>query len=107
MADETITTTGIAAHGASRLPWVEIDSFNLELKDEEEFLGDRAARAPSEKTSKSGESRCANLAKTHSVRSFPKTSARRSSTPSLAVTMLKPRSSSTVPSKISRRSSPT
>jgi hypothetical protein len=45
MTDETITTTGIAAHGASRLPWVEIDSFNLELKDEEGFLGDRASKA--------------------------------------------------------------
>jgi hypothetical protein len=45
MTDETITTTGIAAHGASRLPWVEIDSFNLELKDEEGFLGDRANKA--------------------------------------------------------------
>src|SRR5438270_8526483 len=44
MADETITATGIAAHGASRLTWVEIDSFNLELKDEEGFLGDRASK---------------------------------------------------------------
>src|SRR5438477_13107859 len=44
MADETITTTGIAAHGASRLTWVEIDSFNIELKDEEGFLGDRASK---------------------------------------------------------------
>src|SRR4030095_14029955 len=44
MTDETITTTGIAAHGASRLPSVEIDSFNLELKDEEGFLGDRASK---------------------------------------------------------------
>src|SRR4051812_13046802 len=45
MRDETIATTGIAAHGASGLPWVEIDSFNLELKDEEGFLGDRANKA--------------------------------------------------------------
>lgn len=45
MTDETITTTGIVAHGASRLPWVEIDSFNLELKDDEGFLGDRASKA--------------------------------------------------------------
>ncbi|MCK1514121.1 ROK family protein [Bradyrhizobium sp. 190] len=45
MRDETITTSGIAAHGASRLPWVEIDSFNLELKDEEGFLGDRVNKA--------------------------------------------------------------
>jgi hypothetical protein len=45
MTNETITTTGIVAHGASRLPWVEIDSFNLELKDEEGFIGDRASKA--------------------------------------------------------------
>src|SRR5437667_12762054 len=44
MADEKITTTGIAAHGASRLPSVEIDSFNIELKDDEGFLGDRASK---------------------------------------------------------------
>jgi hypothetical protein len=45
MADETITTTGIAAHGASRLPSAEIDTFNIELKDEEGFLGERAIYA--------------------------------------------------------------
>src|SRR5438270_12156500 len=44
MADEKITTTGIAAHGASRLPSVEIDSFNIELKDDDGFLGDRASK---------------------------------------------------------------
>src|SRR5258705_6271955 len=44
MADETITTTAIAAHGASRLRSVEIDSYNIELKDEEGFLGDRATK---------------------------------------------------------------
>ena len=44
MADEKITTTGIAAHGASRLPSVEVDSFNIELKDDEGFLGDRASK---------------------------------------------------------------
>src|SRR5215831_9744541 len=44
MANETITTTGIATHGASRLPSVEVHSFNIELKDEEGFLGDRASR---------------------------------------------------------------
>ena len=42
MADDVITTTGIARHGASRLPSVEIDSLNIELKDEDGFLGDRA-----------------------------------------------------------------
>ena len=44
MAEATITTTGIAAHGASRLPSVEIDSFNIELTDDEGFLGDRASK---------------------------------------------------------------
>jgi hypothetical protein len=44
MADDTITTSGIAVHGASRLPSVEIDSFNIELKDEEGYLGDRASK---------------------------------------------------------------
>ncbi|MFB9268869.1 ROK family protein [Bradyrhizobium erythrophlei] len=44
MADDIATTTGIARHGASRLPSVDIDSFNLELKDEDGFLGDRASK---------------------------------------------------------------
>src|SRR5215813_13208733 len=44
MADDVITTTGIAHHGATRLPSVEVDSFNMELKDDEGFLGDRASK---------------------------------------------------------------
>jgi hypothetical protein len=44
MAEDIITTTGIARHGASRLPSVEVDSFNVELKDDEGFLGDRASK---------------------------------------------------------------
>jgi hypothetical protein len=44
MAEDVITTTGIAHHGAARLPSVEVDSFNLELKDDEGFLGDRASK---------------------------------------------------------------
>ena len=43
-AEATITTTGIAALGASRLPSVEVDSFNIEQTDEEGFLGDRASK---------------------------------------------------------------
>ncbi len=34
----------VAAHGASRLPSVEVDSYNLEIKDDEGFLGDRASK---------------------------------------------------------------
>ncbi len=44
MMDETLNTTGIAAHGAARLPSVDVDSFNIELKGEKGFLGDRATR---------------------------------------------------------------
>src|SRR5215831_2662443 len=44
MADETTTTTGIAAHGAPRLSSVDVDSFNIELKGEKGFIGDRASR---------------------------------------------------------------
>jgi hypothetical protein len=39
---ETLAT--VATHGASRLPSVEVDSYNVELKDDEGFLGDRASR---------------------------------------------------------------
>jgi len=43
--DELVkTTTGIAQHGAGRLPSVEVDSFNIEIKDDEGFLGDRASK---------------------------------------------------------------
>jgi len=45
MAEDLINTTGIAGHGASRLPSVDVDSFNIELKDEDGFLGDRASKA--------------------------------------------------------------
>lgn len=44
MAEDIITSTGIARHGATRLPSVEVDSFNVELKDDEGFLGDRASK---------------------------------------------------------------
>jgi predicted NBD/HSP70 family sugar kinase len=44
MAEETLTTSGIGRHGATRLPSVNVDSFNIELKDDEGFLGDRASK---------------------------------------------------------------
>jgi hypothetical protein len=44
MAEETMTTSGIGRHGATRLPSVAVDSFNIELKDENGFLGDRASK---------------------------------------------------------------
>src|SRR6516164_3454846 len=44
MAEDTPTTAGIGRHGATRLPSVDVDSFNIELKDDEGFLGDRASK---------------------------------------------------------------
>src|SRR5499427_2641743 len=44
MAEEAVTTTGIARDGATRLPSVDVDTFNIELKDEEGFLGDRGSK---------------------------------------------------------------
>ena len=44
MAEDIATTTGIARHGATRLPSVDVDSFNVELKDDDGFLGDRASK---------------------------------------------------------------
>jgi hypothetical protein len=44
MAEDTLNTAGLGRHGAARLPSVEVDSFNVELKDDEGFLGDRASK---------------------------------------------------------------
>ena len=43
MAD-TATAPALGRHGATQLPSVEVDSYNIELKDDEGFLGDRASR---------------------------------------------------------------
>ena len=41
---ETLTTAGIGKHGAQRLPSVDVDSYNIEIKDEDGFVGDRASK---------------------------------------------------------------
>jgi hypothetical protein len=43
MAD-TATAPAIGKHGATRLPSVTVDSYNIEIKDDEGFIGDRASR---------------------------------------------------------------
>jgi predicted NBD/HSP70 family sugar kinase len=45
MSDATATLPTVAAHGALRLTGVDIDSYNLEIKDDDGgFLGDRACK---------------------------------------------------------------
>jgi hypothetical protein len=44
MAEDTPTTAGIGRHGASRLPSVDVDNYNIELKDDDGFVGDRASK---------------------------------------------------------------
>ena len=39
-----VTLPAVAAHGATRLPSVEVDDYNVELKDDEGFIGDRASK---------------------------------------------------------------
>jgi len=43
MAKARDSLPSIASHGALVLPSVTIDSFNVELRDGDEFVGDRAS----------------------------------------------------------------
>jgi hypothetical protein len=44
MSEQATILPTVGAHGATRLPAVVLDSYNLELKDDEGFLGDRASK---------------------------------------------------------------
>ena len=44
MAEDITTPIGIGVHGARRLPSVDVDTFNIEIKDGDGFLGDRASK---------------------------------------------------------------
>jgi hypothetical protein len=41
---ETAALAAIAVHGAARLPSVQVDSYNVESKDDDGFIGDRASK---------------------------------------------------------------
>jgi Arc/MetJ-type ribon-helix-helix transcriptional regulator len=43
MAEQS-TLPAVAAHGSRRLPSVDVDSYNVELKDNERFIGDRVSK---------------------------------------------------------------
>jgi hypothetical protein len=42
MADQSMTAPSVATHGTARLPAVEVHSYNVELKDDDGLVGDRA-----------------------------------------------------------------
>jgi predicted NBD/HSP70 family sugar kinase len=44
MSDQTTAPPALAAHGSSHLPSLEVDSYNVEAKDENGFVGDRASK---------------------------------------------------------------
>src|SRR5260370_24623762 len=44
MAEDTLTISGMGRQGAPRLPSVAVDSVNIERRDEDGFLGDRASK---------------------------------------------------------------
>jgi predicted NBD/HSP70 family sugar kinase len=44
MADQIATVSAIASHGSAQLPAVTIDSYNIETRDDEGLLGDRATK---------------------------------------------------------------
>jgi predicted NBD/HSP70 family sugar kinase len=43
MSEQSTALPTVASHGAARLPAVDVDSYNVELKDDEGFIGDRAS----------------------------------------------------------------
>jgi hypothetical protein len=45
MPEQNITTPTLITHGALQLPSVEVNSYNLEIKDKDGFLGDRARKS--------------------------------------------------------------
>src|SRR2546421_12989830 len=45
MTDQTSELLALAAHGGAHLPSVEVDSYNVEIRDDEGFVGDRITRA--------------------------------------------------------------
>ena len=44
MSEQTLAPPPLASHGAKTLPSVEVDSYNVEIKDDEGFLGDRVTK---------------------------------------------------------------
>jgi predicted NBD/HSP70 family sugar kinase len=44
MSEQSVVGPALSAHGSARLPGVEVESYNVALKDENGFVGDRASK---------------------------------------------------------------
>jgi len=44
MSEQTLVGPALSAHGSARLPAVEVESYNVALKDENGYVGDRASK---------------------------------------------------------------
>ncbi len=44
MSDQAVVQHALAVHGSARLPAVNVEDYNVELKDEQGFIGDRASK---------------------------------------------------------------
>jgi hypothetical protein len=44
MGEATTVLPQLAVNGGNRLPAVDVDSYNLELRDDEDFIGDRVTK---------------------------------------------------------------
>lgn len=46
MAKQAVDQPQLPTHGAAILPSVTVDSYNLEIEDEDGFVGDKATKVP-------------------------------------------------------------
>src|ERR1700740_3020799 len=44
MSEQTVVGSALPAHGGARLPAVEVETYNVALKDKNGFVGDRASK---------------------------------------------------------------
>jgi hypothetical protein len=104
MADDSVPV--LTPHGALRLPAVDIESYNTELKDDQGSSVIARTKALSAGSSTNGASRCVKSSTIRSVTPRRSNSPRNNSIPcSSAATARRP-ASSKAQSKASRRSSP-
>ena len=103
MGDKVAERPVLIAHGGKRLPSVEIDSYILELRDEDGFVGDKASRGAFHAILDKWREPLRKLGADPLGEKPAEHSRRRSSTSSSSMGIRKRAASSTARSRISRR----